>query len=78
MLLEAVWQPAGPGEFEDRPASPRKGSAAAGPASAAPIRSAGYVPPHQRTSAGTSQAMQSALIDQAPELLLTYCLHGVE
>lgn len=52
VLLEARWRPVAEGIFEDRPASPKKGGQAAPSVSAAPIRAAGYVPPHVRSSGG--------------------------
>lgn len=54
VLLEARWRPAPSGNFDDRPSSPRKGGSVASNASAAPIRAAGYVPPHVRSSGGNS------------------------
>ena len=53
VLLEARWQPTAPDVFPDAPASPRKKGPASAVPSAAPIRAAGYVPPHVRDSGGS-------------------------
>ena len=57
VLLEARWRPMPAGAFDDRPSSPRKGGTVAANASAAPIRAAGYVPPHVRSSGGEASSL---------------------
>eukprot|EP00199_Chlamydomonas_sp_CCMP681_P001252 CAMPEP_0119115726 /NCGR_PEP_ID=MMETSP1180-20130426/51898_1 /TAXON_ID=3052 ORGANISM="Chlamydomonas cf sp, Strain CCMP681" /NCGR_SAMPLE_ID=MMETSP1180 /ASSEMBLY_ACC=CAM_ASM_000741 /LENGTH=630 /DNA_ID=CAMNT_0007104815 /DNA_START=17 /DNA_END=1909 /DNA_ORIENTATION=- len=61
-LFEAVWLPAAPGTYPDRPASPQRiaGGAASGGAgpkgSSGVARPSGYVPPHMRGVSGAADA----------------------
>lgn len=72
VLLEAKWQPAAAGSFEDKPQSPRaagiggasKGGSNTNGSNAAlppqPTRAAGYVPPHLRNNPAAAAAAKAS------------------
>jgi len=67
VLYQAEWQPVGPGVFTDRPQSPRR-DAEMQNQPAAPVKPAGYIPPHLRNNpAAAAAASASFSLAREPE-----------